>query len=99
MSDFGNLAPAAVGLQEWLVDQYRRRCIKLGQRSDGCCLEDLVHQFRHKLKVGIQMAVAVGLGNMIQAAGQPWGRWARSHLTLSLNDGPPSCPVLVAHLL
>ena len=73
VSDFGELAPAAVELQEWLVNQYRRRCTKLGHRADGCSTNALVQQFRHKLKIGIQTAVAAGLGNMIQAAGQPWG--------------------------
>ena len=76
VSDFGELAPNAVDLQEWLVNQYRQRCIKQSKhsrRSDGCSTEDLVQRFRHKLKIGVQFAVASGLGNMIQAAGQPWG--------------------------
>ena len=77
VSDFGELAPTAVDLQEWLVNQYRQRCIKQtkhARRSNGCSTEDLVQQFRHKLKIGVQFAVASGLGNMIQAAGQP--AWA-----------------------
>ena len=73
VSDFGEMSPAAVGLQEWLVDQYRHRTAKLGPRSDGCATEQLVRQFRHKLKIGIQLAIAAGMGNMVQAAGQPWG--------------------------
>ena len=73
VSDFGELAPNAIELQEWLVDQYRRRCVKIGHRSDGCSVQELVQQFRHKLKIGVQLAIAAGLGNMVQAAGQPWG--------------------------
>ena len=73
VSDFGEFAPAALELQEWLVNQYRRKCVKLGARADGCNLEQLVQQFRHRLKVGVQLAIAGGLGNMIQAAGLPWG--------------------------
>ncbi len=73
VSDFGELSPTAVGLQEWLVNQYRKRCIKQGRRSDGCSTEELVQQFRHRLKIGVQLAVAAGLGNMIQAAGLSWG--------------------------
>ena len=72
LSDF-QLAPSAVELQEWLVNQYRVRCVKLGHRADGCQADELVHRFRHKLKIGVQMAVAAGFGCMIQAAGQPWG--------------------------
>ena len=70
VSDFGELAPAAIDLQEWIVNQYRLRCIKLGRRDDGCSTDDGVRSFRHRLKTGIQMAIATGLG---EAAGQPWG--------------------------
>jgi hypothetical protein len=73
VSDFGELSPAAVDLQEWLVDQFRRKCMKQGTRADGCSAMDLVRQFRHRFKVGTQFAVAAGIGAMIQAAGQPWG--------------------------
>jgi hypothetical protein len=73
VSDLGELAPAAVSLQEWLVDQYRRKLLKYGARADGCSTADLVRTFRHKFKTGIQLAMAAGIGAMIQAAGQPWG--------------------------
>ena len=73
VSDFGELAPAAIDLQEWIVNQYSVRCIKLGRRADGCSTDDLVRSFRHRFKIGVQMAIATGLGAMIQAAGQPWG--------------------------
>ncbi len=72
VSDFGELSPAATDLQEWIVEQYRRKCSK-EKRLDGCSTSDLVRQFRHKFKCGIQLAIAAGLGAMIQAAGQPWG--------------------------
>ena len=73
VSDFGELSPAAVDLQEWIVEQFRRKCVKQGTRANGTSTSDLVRQFRHKFKVGIQFAMAAGLGAMIQAAGQPWG--------------------------
>ena len=73
VSDFGELAPAAIDLQEWIVNQYRVRCLRLGRRADGCSTDDLVRNFRHRFKIGVQMAIATGLGAMIQAAGQPWG--------------------------
>ena len=73
VSDFGELSPAATDLQEWIVEQFRRKCAKDKSRADGCSTSDLVRQFRHKFKVDIQFAIAAGLGAMIQAAGQPWG--------------------------
>ena len=73
VSDVGELSPAAADLQEWIVEQYRRKCAKDKSRKDGCSTADLVRQFRHKFKVDIQFAIAAGLGAMIQAAGQPWG--------------------------
>ena len=57
---------------EWLVDQYKKKCVKQGSRADGCSTNELVRQFKHRLKIGIQLAIAAGLGAMIQAAGQPW---------------------------
>ncbi len=73
VSDFGELSPAATELQEWLVDQYRVKLKKDGRRDDGCSNAELVRQFRHKFKVTVQLAIASGLGAMIQAGGQPWG--------------------------
>ncbi len=73
VSDIGELSPAASELQEWIVEQYRRKCAKDKSRADGCSTSDLVRQFRHKFKTDIQFAIAAGLGAMIQAAGQPWG--------------------------
>ena len=69
VSDVGELSPAAADLQEWIVEQYRRKCAKDKSRKDGCSTADLVRQFRHKFKVDIQFAIAAGLGAMIQAAG------------------------------
>ena len=86
VSDFGEIAPSAMDLQEWIVEQFRRKYVKLGRRADGCSTSDLVRQFRHNFKVGIQMAIATGLGGMIQAAGQPWGDLGgppkRAHLSV-----------------
>jgi hypothetical protein len=72
VSDFGELSPAATDLQDWIVEQYRRKLAQNPRRSDGCSTSDLVRQFRHKLKISVQLAIASGLGAMIQAAGQPW---------------------------
>jgi hypothetical protein len=77
-SDCGQLSPQAVELQDWLVDQYRRKCTKLGHRADGFTTAELVRVFRHNLKIRVQMAIAAGLGSMIQAAGQSWGGLGRA---------------------
>ena len=73
VSDFGEMSPAATHLQEWIIEQYRVKLKKQGRRDDGCSNSDLVRKFRHKFKVGIQLAIASGLGGMIHAAGQAWG--------------------------
>ena len=51
VSDIGELSPAASDLQEWIVEQYRRKCAKDKSRADGCSTSDLVRQFRHKFKL------------------------------------------------
>ena len=73
VSDFGEMSPAATHLQEWIIEQYRVKLKKQGRRDDGCSNSDLVRKFRNKFKVGIQLAIASGLGGMIHAAGQTWG--------------------------
>jgi hypothetical protein len=73
MSDYGEMAPVAVEFQEWLVSQYRSKCEREGRRADGCKTLDLVHDFRHRLCIGIQLAVASGCGEMLRRAGQAWG--------------------------
>ena len=72
VSACGELAPKAYDLQEWLVTQYKRKCSKDGRRSDGWTTAELARRFRHSLKMGVQTAVAAGIGTMIQTAGQSW---------------------------
>ena len=72
ISDCGELAPQAYELQEWLVEQFRKKCAAGGPRADGCDRGDLVRDYRHRLKVAVQVALAAGLGAMINVAGQPW---------------------------
>src|SRR5206468_1481012 len=72
VSSLGDLAPKAFEVQEWLVSQYKRKCHSEGPRLDGCTVAERVREFRHSLKLGIQVAVAVGTGTMIQAAGRAW---------------------------
>lgn len=73
VSDFGDLSPAAIELQEWLVATYAKKCEREGARLDGCSKADLVRSFRQKFKLNVQLAVASGLGGMLLTAGQPFG--------------------------
>jgi hypothetical protein len=65
VSDFGDLSPAAIELQEWLVAAYAKKCEREGARADGCNKADMLN---------VQLAVASGLGGMLLTAGQPFGR-------------------------
>ena len=71
VSDFGDLSPAAVELQEWLVAAYAKKCVREGSRLDGCNRVDTVRSFRQKFKLNVQLAVASGLGSLLLTAGQP----------------------------
>ena len=73
VSNFGELSPAAVELQDWISDQYRFKCVKEGMRADGCTTPDLVRSFRRKLVMRTQLAIAAGIGGMICRAGLAWG--------------------------
>ena len=73
VSDCGELSPMANDLGDWLVEQYKRKLIKDGTRADGYTTSQLLHRFRHRLKIGVQEAIAAGLGAMICSAGRPWG--------------------------
>ena len=73
VSDFGDLSPAAIELQEWLVAAYAKKCEREGARPDGCNRADLVRSFRQKFKLNVQLAIASGLGGMLLTAGQPFG--------------------------
>jgi len=72
LADNGELAPAALEFQEYLVDCFRRKCSKDGPRDDGQTISQLITDYRHRLKLSVQFALASGVGAMITAAGQPW---------------------------
>ena len=73
VSDYGEIAPQALAFQEWLVNQFRLKCSRDGSQANGHSTADLVRSFRHRFKMSVQVAIAAGLGNMIQAAGHPCG--------------------------
>jgi hypothetical protein len=72
VSDYGELAPAAADLVEWLTNQFRSKLENEGKRADGCKPLDLVRDFRHRLRIGIQLAIATGCGEMLCRAGRAW---------------------------
>ena len=72
MSDYGELAPAALELQEWLVSQFRAKCEATPKRDDGLKPLDLVRDYRFRLQLGVQLALAAGFGEMCYRAGKPW---------------------------
>jgi hypothetical protein len=73
VSDYGELSPVAMDLQDWLVNQYRIKCELAGKRADGRRPMDLVRDFRWRLRLGIQLALASGCGEMLNRAGAAWG--------------------------
>ena len=73
VSDYGELAPMAADLCEWLVQQFRLKCEQEGKRADGVGPLERVRDFRRKLYTRIQFAVAAGCGEMMLRAGQAWG--------------------------
>ena len=73
MSDFGEFAPAAVELIDWIVDNFKRKCVLEGPRSDGVSVPEMIRSFRHKIKMGAMFGIAAGCGAMLQSAGLPWG--------------------------
>jgi hypothetical protein len=73
VSNFGDLSPAAIELQEWLVTAYAKKCEREGSRDDGCNAADMIRCFRQKFKLNVQLAIASGLGAMLLTAGQPFG--------------------------
>ena len=72
--DFGDLSPATIELQEWIVSMYAKKCAREGPRADGCSSTDLTRAFRRRFKLNLQLAIAAGLGGMILTAGQPYSR-------------------------
>jgi hypothetical protein len=73
VSDYGEFSPSALDLQEWLVNQFRAKVEQAGKRADGCKPVDLVRDFRQRLRLEVQLAIAAGCGEMLRKAGQAWG--------------------------
>jgi len=72
MSDYGEVAPMAADLLEWIVQQFRVKCEQDDKRADGISPLERVRDFRRRLYGGVQFAVAAGCGEMLCRAGQAW---------------------------
>lgn len=71
VSDYGELSPSAVDLVDWLVSHYRAKCTA-EPRVDGCKPLELVRDFRYRIRLGLQLALVAGCGEMLYRAGQRW---------------------------
>ena len=69
VSTTGELGPGANALQESIVNQFFVKCKASSHRADGLTTKELVRSFRHRLKINLQFAIAVGMGNLILSAG------------------------------
>ena len=69
MSTTGELGTGANALQEWIVNKFYAKCKASSHRADGLTTKELVRDFRHRLKINLQFAIAVGMGNLTLSAG------------------------------
>ena len=73
LSSTGDLGVGADALKEWIITQFQVKCKKAAARADGLTPKELICDFRHRIKIALQFSVAVGMGNLICAAGLPTG--------------------------
>jgi hypothetical protein len=72
----GEMGLAMIAHQEWVTGVYRDKVVQEGldhPREDGLSSEQLTASFRTEFRVGVQVAVAKGLAQMLAEAGQPMG--------------------------
>jgi len=71
LSTFGEFGLETVKLQEFLTSAYARKLAREGSRQDGLSTQTLTAQFRNKFRNRMQIAVAKGIGRMINTCGLP----------------------------
>ena len=76
----GEIGPATVELQEFIMACFRRKLKREGERRDGFTPEQLSAKFRSDLRIGLQVAVAKGNAAMATAAGLPTANKRRDRL-------------------
>jgi len=69
ITNTGELGNEATDLMEWLVAQYKAKCLRSGPRDDGLTVKELVTSFRKQLYLNIQMELANGVGLTINQSG------------------------------
>ena len=69
ISNTGQLGAGARALIEWLIAQYAAMIKLQSNRPDGLSTTDLVRSYRHRLETNIQIALANGIGLVINQAG------------------------------
>jgi len=62
ITNTGELGNEATDLVEWLVAQYKAKCLRSAPRDDGLTTKELVSLFRKQLYLNIQMELANGVG-------------------------------------
>ena len=72
ISTLGELAPDVIVVQEFLLACYARKLRREGERRDGYTKKVLTAQFRTKMRIGLQVAVARGCAQMSINAGLPY---------------------------
>jgi len=64
ISDYGELSPAAKEMIDWLVSCYWAKCSR-ESRTDGTSTLSLVRDYRYRLRLCLQLALAAGCGEML----------------------------------
>jgi hypothetical protein len=70
-STYGEFGIETTKLQEFLTSAYSRKLAREGDRDDGFSIQVLTADFRNRFKNSINVAVAKGLGRMINTCGWP----------------------------
>ena len=68
---FGTFSQDLTDLVEWLAKAYARKLQREGDRDDGCEAPRLTAQFRNRLNLRLQAAIARGTARMLLTAGLP----------------------------
>ena len=71
LSDYGEISPAAKDLLDWVTAAYRAKCTA-EPSTDGVPLMELVRNFKYRVRLSLQLALAAGCGEMLCKAGQAW---------------------------
>ena len=69
VSTTGELSPDANLLVSWITWKFKEKCRKAGPRPDGLTSREMVIDYKHRLRVALQFAVASGMGDIIREAG------------------------------